>query len=108
MYSLDRILKLLTETLAYYHVLPGEVKLSRFLSVTLGSRGKADILLLHHQPFVVLCSHCDYVPPFTTFYFWPEIMQKKTLKKSDMGKHIKWWFFHGHLNNLIVSEMLLS
>lgn len=75
MYSLDRILKLLTETLTYYHVLPGEVKLSRFLSVALGSRGKADILL--HNLFVVLCSHCDYVPPFAALYFWPEILQKE-------------------------------
>lgn len=24
-----------------------------------------------------------------------------------MGKHIKWWCFHDHLNNLIVSEMLM-
>lgn len=81
MYSLDRILKLLTETLAYYHVLPDEVKLSRFLSVALGSRGKADVLLLHNL-FVVLCSHCDNVPPFAALYLLPEIMQKRTLKNQ--------------------------
>lgn len=68
MFSLDRILKLFTKTLTYYHVLPGEVKLSRFLSVALGSRGKADVLLLHNL-FVVLSSHCDYVPPFAALYF---------------------------------------
>lgn len=106
MYSLDRILKLLTETLTYYHMLPGEVKLSRFLSVALGSRGKAYVLLLRNL-FVVLYSDCDNVPPFAALYFWLKSCRKKTLKKSDMGKHIKWWCFHDHLHNLIVSEMLM-